>query len=126
MSITSTFYVQIFCTEIVSAAFSSYILALLKNLYVKRACITLMKLTTGPFLRPNKFKSTNKYVCLGKKAFNFLLFERGKLDFHKGLLKGTSYKTGLRVIYAGNTFLQSVLRYVGLYSCLVEAKESPK
>ncbi len=47
VSILSTFYVHIFHTNIVSAAFSSYILALAKNLYKKSARITLMKLTTG-------------------------------------------------------------------------------
>jgi len=31
VSISSTFYVQIFCTFVISAAFSSYILALEKN-----------------------------------------------------------------------------------------------
>ncbi len=37
--------VQIFCTNVVPAAFSSYILALAKNLYEKRVQKTLMKLT---------------------------------------------------------------------------------
>ncbi len=41
------FYVQIFHMNIVLAAFSSYILALAKNLYKKCARKTLMKLTTG-------------------------------------------------------------------------------
>ncbi len=44
-SISSTFYVQIFRTNIIFAAFSSYVLALAKNLYEKCACLTLMKLT---------------------------------------------------------------------------------
>jgi hypothetical protein len=47
VSISSTFYVQIFCTNVVLAAFSSYVLALAKNLYKKRARIMLMKLTKG-------------------------------------------------------------------------------
>jgi len=47
VSISSTFYVQIFCTNMVLAAFSSYILALSKNLYEKCAGMTLMKLTNG-------------------------------------------------------------------------------
>ncbi len=47
VSISSTFYVPIICTNIVSAAFSSYILALVKNLYKKWARIMLMKLTPG-------------------------------------------------------------------------------
>jgi len=47
VSIPSTFYLQIFCTKVILAAFSSYVLALLKNSYKKRAHITLMKLTTG-------------------------------------------------------------------------------
>jgi len=34
-AISPTFYVQIFRTNVVSAAFSSYILALVKNLYKK-------------------------------------------------------------------------------------------
>ncbi len=46
VSIPSTLYVRIFRTNIVSAAFSNYILALAKKLYEKRVCITLMKLTT--------------------------------------------------------------------------------
>jgi hypothetical protein len=41
------FYVRIFRTNIVSAAFSSYILALAKNLYKKREQKMLMKLTEG-------------------------------------------------------------------------------
>jgi len=40
------FYVQIFCTNVVLAAFSSYILALAKNLYQKCARKMLMKLTS--------------------------------------------------------------------------------
>ncbi len=47
MSISSTFYVRIFRTNVILAAFSSYILALAKKLYEKRARIMLMKLTTG-------------------------------------------------------------------------------
>ncbi len=47
VSISSTFYVQIFCTNVVLAAFSSYVLALSKNLYKKHACLMLMKLTAG-------------------------------------------------------------------------------
>ncbi len=39
------FYVRFFRTNIISAAFSSYVLALAKNLYKKRARLTLMKLT---------------------------------------------------------------------------------
>ncbi len=41
------FYVRIFRTNVVSAAFSSYVLALAKNSYRKRARKTLMKLTVG-------------------------------------------------------------------------------
>ncbi len=41
------FYVQIFHTNVVSAAFSSYILALAKNSYKKHARIMLMILTAG-------------------------------------------------------------------------------
>jgi len=44
-SISSTFYVRIFRTNVVFAAFSSYGLALVKNLYEKRARLMLMKLT---------------------------------------------------------------------------------
>jgi len=47
VSISSTFYVQIFRTFVISAAFLSYILALAKNLYKKFARKTLMKLTSG-------------------------------------------------------------------------------
>jgi len=39
------FYVQIFHTNVVSAAFSSYVLALAKNSYKKREQKMLMKLT---------------------------------------------------------------------------------
>jgi len=49
VSISSTFYVQIFCADVVLAAFSSYVLALAKNSYKKCARIMLMKWTTdGP------------------------------------------------------------------------------
>jgi len=41
------FYVQIFCTNVASAAFFSYILALAKNSNKKCAQKTLMKLTAG-------------------------------------------------------------------------------
>ncbi len=41
------FYVRIFCTNVVSAAFSSYVLALSKNSYEKRVRKMLMKLTPG-------------------------------------------------------------------------------
>jgi len=41
------FYVQIFHTNVVSAAFSRYVLALNKLLYKKCARIMLMKLTPG-------------------------------------------------------------------------------
>jgi len=44
VSISSTLYVRNILYE---CRFSSYVLALLKNLYEKRALITLMKLTTG-------------------------------------------------------------------------------
>jgi len=44
--ISSTFYVQIFCANVVLAAFSSYVLALAKNLYKKCGHITLLNLTT--------------------------------------------------------------------------------
>jgi len=47
VSISSMFYVQIFRTNAVLAAFSSYILALGRNLYEKFVRLTLMKLTTG-------------------------------------------------------------------------------
>ncbi len=45
LSISSTFYVQIFRTNVILAAFSSYVLALSKNSYEKHVCLTLMKLT---------------------------------------------------------------------------------
>jgi len=45
-SISSTFYIQIFRTNVVSAAFSSYVLALAKKLYKKRVRTMLMNLTT--------------------------------------------------------------------------------
>ncbi len=41
------FYVRIFCTNVVLAAFSSYVLALAKNSYEIRARKMLMKLTEG-------------------------------------------------------------------------------
>ncbi len=47
MSISSTFYAQIFRTNVILAAFSSYILALGRNLYEKFARKMLMKLTPG-------------------------------------------------------------------------------
>jgi len=49
------FYVRIFCTNVVLAAFSSYVLALSKNLNEKHARLTLMKLTAG--VKPTKFIS---------------------------------------------------------------------
>jgi len=47
VSISST--LQIFRTNVISAAFSSYVLAFAKKLYKKCALIMLMKLTTGSF-----------------------------------------------------------------------------
>jgi len=47
VSISSTFLRTNFCTNVVSAAFSCYVLALAKNSYKKRARKTLMKLTAG-------------------------------------------------------------------------------
>jgi len=47
VSISPMFYVRIIHTNVILAAFSSYILALSKNLYKKCARKTLMKLTTG-------------------------------------------------------------------------------
>jgi len=47
VSISSMFYVQIFCTNVVLAAFSSYVLALGRNLYEKFVHKMLMKLTLG-------------------------------------------------------------------------------
>ncbi len=47
MSISSTFYVQIFHTNVILAAFSSYVLALGRNSYAKFVSLTLMKLTAG-------------------------------------------------------------------------------
>ncbi len=47
VSISSTFYVHIFHTNIILAAFSSYVLALAKKLYKKCARIMLMKLIKG-------------------------------------------------------------------------------
>jgi len=53
------FYVRIFCTNVVSAAFSSYVLALAKNLYEKRVHKTLMKLTLG---KRNEFIMSTRYL----------------------------------------------------------------
>ncbi len=44
---TYKFFVQIFRTNVVLAVFSSYVLALAKNLYEKHTHIMLMKLTKG-------------------------------------------------------------------------------
>ncbi len=49
------FYVQIFCTNVVSAAFSSYVLVLAKNSYKKCAPKMLMKLTPGKILWEEKW-----------------------------------------------------------------------
>ncbi len=46
-SISPTFFVRIFCTNVVLAAFSSYALALTKNSYEKCMGLTLMKSTKG-------------------------------------------------------------------------------
>ncbi len=59
-SISSTFYVQIFGTNDVSAAFSSYVLALSKNLYEKCAHMTLMKFTIG---RSSGLNSISSSFC---------------------------------------------------------------
>ncbi len=47
VSISSTFFALFFVQKPILAAFSSYILALEKNSYKRRAHITLMKLTTA-------------------------------------------------------------------------------
>jgi len=47
VSISSTFYAQIFHMKVVLAAFSSYVLALAKNSYKKHVRSMLMKLTSG-------------------------------------------------------------------------------
>ncbi len=47
VSISSTFYVQIFCAYVISEAFSSYVLALAKKSYEKCTSKTLMKSTPG-------------------------------------------------------------------------------
>ncbi len=47
MSISSTFYVRIFRTNVRFGSVSSYVVALAKNLYEKRARKMLMKLTVG-------------------------------------------------------------------------------
>ena len=66
--ISSTFYVRIFRTNVVSAAFSSYILALVKNSYEKGARIMLMKLTEGEetFYRCNDDCISVQMPCNGK------------------------------------------------------------
>ena len=51
VSMSSTFYVQIFRTNVILAAFSSYILALAKNLYKKGARKMLMKMAAGLITR---------------------------------------------------------------------------
>jgi hypothetical protein len=46
------FYVQTFHTNVISAAFSSYVLGLAKNSYKKCAHKMLMKLTAGNTISP--------------------------------------------------------------------------
>jgi len=64
-SISSTLYVQIFRTNIVSAAFSSYVLALAKNSYEKCAQKMLVKLTPG--LQRNCSNITNLNTTMIKR-----------------------------------------------------------
>jgi hypothetical protein len=52
-------YVQIFCTNVASAAFSSYVFALAQNSYKKHAHKTLMKLTPG---KRNEFIMSTRYL----------------------------------------------------------------
>ncbi len=83
VSISSTFYVQIFRTNVVSAAFSSYVLALGRNSYKKIVRLTLMKLTAGetdssPFVLTrwlSCYSFTLKFVISGC----FKLFEVASL-----------------------------------------------
>ncbi len=68
VSISSTFYVQIFCTNVIPAAFSSYILALGRNLYKKCAHKMLMKSTPGV-----NFYNILRAAFLQKKCYAQLL-----------------------------------------------------
>ncbi len=62
-SISSTFYIQIFRTNVILAVFSSLVLALSKNSYEKRASLTLVKLTAGPLMLELKFFSYHCCLC---------------------------------------------------------------
>ncbi len=64
VSISSTFYVQIFRTNVILAAFSSNILTLAKNSYKKWAHIMLMKLTTGDIMHVWTFVLLKFYTCV--------------------------------------------------------------
>jgi len=60
----STFYEQFFCTNVVSAAFSCYVLALGRNSYKKFVHLTLMKLTTVLLLFTVRSFVRNSDICL--------------------------------------------------------------
>ncbi len=60
------FYIQIFCTNVISAAFSSYILALVKNSYKKFVHLTFMKLTAGINFTQCYTRLFHQYFCAKK------------------------------------------------------------
>ncbi len=69
------FYVRIFRTKVVSAAFSRYVLALNKLSYEKRASIMLMKLTAGVnFTNVSKAAFAHTDPKSTKKTDNFTVF----------------------------------------------------
>jgi len=82
VSISSTFCVWIFRTTIVSAAFSSYVLALSKNSYEKCVHMTLMKLTGVNFINilcsPFLYKSASRSFSL----VMFWLWQKYSKCFH--------------------------------------------
>jgi len=78
LSISPTFYVQIFHANVVLASFSNYVLALSKNSYEKHAHIVLMKLTTShqclfALLRSARAKAASKMLVNFANIYKQLL-----------------------------------------------------
>jgi len=60
VSISSTVFARFFVPKSFLAAFSSYVLALVKNLYKKRTRLMLMKLTVGVFCWDWQLRTVDK------------------------------------------------------------------
>ncbi len=79
------FYVQIFHTNGISTAFSSYVLALAKKLYKKCACLILMKLKTENLHEAPSHKKIHANKCWWN--WHLLLLDKTKQKISNGAKK---------------------------------------